>query len=145
MQFYYRNDQVSPLAALYAPGTEPVLSQAPSWLDDETPSFGEADNGSYGDLVPVAFLEVTPDATAAVRRHDSGNSLQSQVVGPAAVRLRPPNATRSTVQSIAGLRNSTHGTVTPSLTAAQLATARHRLSSRASRKPVPSISIRSLP
>jgi hypothetical protein len=145
VQFYYRNDQVSPLTALYAPGTEPHLSEAPSWLEDETPSFGEADNGNYGDLVLVAFLEVTPEALAATRRQDSAKGLQSQVVGQASVRLQRPGASQSAVRSVAGLRYSTQKTVTPALTAAQLATARQRLSIRASRQPMASRSIRGLP
>jgi hypothetical protein len=60
----YRSDQVSGLTSLYSP-TYPRLSRQVSWLNDPTPTFAEADAGSYSDLQLAAVLTV-PVAVAGM-------------------------------------------------------------------------------
>lgn len=149
VQFFYRNDQVGPLTELYAPGTEPQLSLAVSWLSDPTPTFGEADGGSYTDLRGVATLDVTPAAPLAmsvVQRSARQRNLQPQLVE--GIVGRPQSAGRGftpSFQSAGKGRATPMRTVTPSITAKQLATARRLLTTRSPRPKAPVASIRSLP
>jgi hypothetical protein len=149
VQFFYRFDQVSELSTVYPPGSEPRLSTESSWLSDPTPSFGEADNGAYTDLIPVAFLEVTPtsgNATAALQQGEARQNLRPQVLGRAVTRVGRAGVGQAQSRSVA----ASHGymlrrTVTRSITAAQFATARRVLTGRTPRRPAPRASIRSLP
>jgi cysteine peptidase C11 family protein len=149
VQFFYRNDQVSALTPLYAPGTEPQLSPAASWLADPTPTFGEADGGAYTDLRLVATLNVTPPpaivAATALRRSDGRRNLRPQVVagivGLPEVAGAGIGASFRTSTTELGPRR----TVTPAITATQFATAHRLLATRPARRPAPTATIRRLP
>jgi hypothetical protein len=153
LQFYFRTGQSNPFTPLYAPGTEPQLSLVTSWLSDPDPTLAEADGGAYSDLVPVAVLEVAAagiaNAYLARPAPDGKGTIQtSTAVVSGGVSLRQlstgdprlaPSASR------AGAPFLSPRTVTPSITARQLATAQRLLGERPTRRPAETKAIRRLP
>jgi hypothetical protein len=129
---WYRQGVTASLSSLYAP-TYPRVSMQTSWLNDPTPTFGEANAGNYTDLKLATYLDIAPAGlNIAVTSNLSARS--TRMINPApSGQFRLFTSALSNVQSqkdLASDRNSQ----APSLTSAQLRTLRANWSVRETRK-----------
>jgi hypothetical protein len=132
----YRQSASTGLSSLYVPNY-PRLSMQTSWLSDPTPTFDEANAGSYTDLVLATYLDITAaSGSANIVTTSNWNAarmnrtLGSTVTG--ALRLYAPSQSASLHPVKDFLSPGSSGA--PRLTSAQLKTLRINWSARELRR-----------
>jgi hypothetical protein len=129
----YRQNAAAALTSLYSPNY-PRLSMQTSWLNDPTPTFAEANAGSYTDLALATYLDIVAASpnivTTSTWSARSNRSVTSSPVGP--FRLYTPSLSSSLKTQNDLVSGNTSGA--PRLTSAQLRTLRANWPAREGRR-----------
>lgn len=112
----YRQGAAASFASLYAP-TYPQMSKQTSWLNDPTPTFAEADAGSYTDLVFAAYLDVTGASfnrtTGSTWSMSSSRSVGATTSAPFRLSMASSSAVEPTLKYGASITSGAGATMTP--------------------------------